>query len=279
MNNLNLRILNDGASPRRTRPHSSPCVLYLSFYSLNLALLLSWKSYRILMVDVNWNGYSDRFDHKFTKLPKLSASDLSFCTGTLFQIMLSVVDDILPQKKHCVAVIPSPPCWDQKYTRAVEEKRGAEILYCRNISQENFIDLSRIRAKFRRFIRRKKKDCTPSVKDRLELTAESRGLLANYQHGFSKGKSNMDNLSIFISDIRVLFFQGKSVPAAFFDISSISNNVQLLILTNELHNLRVPVKLHNFIFNLFTEKRILLRIGGEVKASLLVRRGILKGLY
>ncbi|GBP41033.1 hypothetical protein EVAR_82993_1 [Eumeta japonica] len=71
-----------------------------------------------------------------TKLPKLPALDPSSCDDALSQAMLSVAD-MLPLKKHFVVDILSPPWWEQECTRAVEERRGAEILYCRNMFREN----------------------------------------------------------------------------------------------------------------------------------------------
>ncbi|GBP84665.1 hypothetical protein EVAR_58888_1 [Eumeta japonica] len=212
---------------------------------------------------------TDRLDYKFAKLPKLSASDLTSCADALSQVMLSVAHDTFPLKKHAVVGIPSPPWWDQECSRVVEERREAEILYCRNMSQENCINLLKIRAKSRRLLRRKKlerwrdflyelklvlsslKDSAPSIdgisysflinaseqarshyvdivvitddsaayrsialfsvlakiaehlaKNRLEWIAESRGLLANSHYGIRKGRSTIDSLSIFTSDIR-----------------------------------------------------------------------------
>ncbi|GBP03072.1 hypothetical protein EVAR_102575_1 [Eumeta japonica] len=93
----------------------------------------------------------DQLDHTFAKV---SASNS--CANSLPQAMISVADDMFPLKKHSVVGIPSPLWCDQECTRAVAERREAEILYCRNMSQENFINVSKIRAKPRRLLRRKK---------------------------------------------------------------------------------------------------------------------------
>ncbi|GBP60090.1 hypothetical protein EVAR_31351_1 [Eumeta japonica] len=69
--------------------------------------------------------------------------------------MVSVADDMFPLKKYSVVVVPSPPWWDLEFTRVVGERRGAEILYFRNIFEENYINLSSIRDKSRRFFHRK----------------------------------------------------------------------------------------------------------------------------
>ncbi|GBP30706.1 hypothetical protein EVAR_75930_1 [Eumeta japonica] len=95
--------------------------------------------------DANWNGYRNRLDHRFAKL---LTSDLTSRADVLSQTMLSVADDMFPLKKRSVVGIPSPPWWDQECSRALQEGRGAEILQCRNMSQDNFINLSKMRASF-----------------------------------------------------------------------------------------------------------------------------------
>ncbi|GBP81080.1 hypothetical protein EVAR_37206_1 [Eumeta japonica] len=69
------------------------------------------------------------------------------------------------------------------------------------------------------------------------------GLLANSQYGFRKGRSTVDSLNIFTSDIRVFFSQGKFVTGTFLDASSAYDKVQLPILGTKLHKLKVPVRL------------------------------------
>ncbi|GBP62750.1 Probable RNA-directed DNA polymerase from transposon BS [Eumeta japonica] len=241
-----------------------------------------------------------------------SASKPTSCADTVPQTMLSVADDMFPLKKHLVVGIPSPPC-------------------------KTLINLSKIRAKSRRFLRSEKLEgwrgfyvsispdgsshtvCKQSnkfrnschgavspylniseckgnpddpaayclialssvlakiaehlVKNRLEGISESHSLS---QYGFRKSRNTIDSLSIFISDIRVSFFQGKSVTAAFLDVSSAYDNVQLPIPRNKIHKLKVPERLSNFIFNLLSERRIL-RIDSEVKASRLVWKGLPQG--
>ncbi|GBP82948.1 hypothetical protein EVAR_99739_1 [Eumeta japonica] len=81
-----------------------------------------------------------------------------------------------------------------------------------------------------------------------------------------KGKITIDSLSIFTSDIRVSFLQGKSVTTTFRDVCSAYDNVQFPILRNKLHKLKMSVRLSNFIINLLSEKRIL-RIGGESRSQ------------
>ncbi|GBP05179.1 hypothetical protein EVAR_69641_1 [Eumeta japonica] len=51
----------------------------------------------------------DHLDHRFAKLPKLSASDPTSSADALSQAMLSVAVDMFPLKTLSVVGIPSPP--------------------------------------------------------------------------------------------------------------------------------------------------------------------------
>lgn len=100
------------------------------------------------------------------------------------------------------------------------------------------------------------------IKNRLEWHLERNNLLGSSQFGFRKGKSTSDNLSIFSADLLLAFSENKSVTAAFLDIESAYDNVDLLSLKQELNNLKIPRIMSQFIFNLFTERFIQLRVPG-----------------
>lgn len=101
------------------------------------------------------------------------------------------------------------------------------------------------------------------VKNRLELIVESRDLLPNYQFGFRKGLSTMDSVGVLISDIRSSFSENESIVAAFLDISSAYDNVQLPILRQKLHKLRIPARMVHCICNLLMSRTLVLRVPGE----------------
>lgn len=116
------------------------------------------------------------------------------------------------------------------------------------------------------------------IKNRLEWFLERHNLLANTQYGFRKGRSTMDSLAIFTTDIRLSFTRNESVIGAFLDISAAYDSVQLPILKNKLYHLKVPAKLANLIMNLLSERYIYLRCSDPViSSSRVVWRGLPQG--
>lgn len=101
------------------------------------------------------------------------------------------------------------------------------------------------------------------IKNRLEWIVENRSILPNSQFGFRRGYGTLDSLSLLTSDIRVAFSQNRHVIAVFLDISSAYDNVDLHLLRQKLINLNMPPRIVNFIFNLFYDRSIIVRILGE----------------
>lgn len=96
------------------------------------------------------------------------------------------------------------------------------------------------------------------VKNRIEWFIENQNILPNSQYGFRKGRSSMDSLSVFTTDIRIAFSQNKSVVATFLDIKSAYDNVLIELLLRKLHVLRIPHLLTNFIQNMLAGRIIFL---------------------
>jgi hypothetical protein len=94
------------------------------------------------------------------------------------------------------------------------------------------------------------------VKNRLEWYVENKGCLSRSQFGFRKGKSTMDSLGIFITDIRSAFTHNESLLAAFLDVAAAYDNVVLDVLKTKLFQLQVLFILTNFIINILTERSI-----------------------
>lgn len=90
------------------------------------------------------------------------------------------------------------------------------------------------------------------VKNRLEWYLESNDLLASTQYGFRKGRSTVDSISIFVTDIRLALSHNESILATFLDIKSAYDNVILPILRQKLDQLHVPNMLSNFILNMLS---------------------------
>lgn len=135
-----------------------------------------------------------------------------------------------------------------------------------NISSYRPIALSTVLAKIAEHL----------IKNRLEWFLESKNLLATSQFGFRKGKSTMDSLSLFTTDIRLAFSSNNSVIAAFLDISSAYDNVLVSILEQKLNSLQVPTMLSKFIINMLSERSLNLHIEGYTFTRL-VWKGLPQG--
>lgn len=115
------------------------------------------------------------------------------------------------------------------------------------------------------------------IKNRLEWHLEHNNLLSVSQYGFRKGKSVTDNHSLLTTDVLLSFTKNESVTAAFLDISSAYDNVDLLILKQKLLAINVPIKFVNFIFNLFVGRTISIRLPGVDNSRRTVWRGVPQG--
>lgn len=96
------------------------------------------------------------------------------------------------------------------------------------------------------------------IKNRLEWHLESYNMLASSQYGFRKGRSTLDSISIFVTDIRLALSLNESVIATFLDIKSAYDSVLLPILKTKLHKLQIPAMLSNFIINMLSGRSITL---------------------
>ncbi|XP_061717906.1 uncharacterized protein LOC133525605 [Cydia pomonella] len=113
------------------------------------------------------------------------------------------------------------------------------------------------------------------IKNRLEWFVESHNLLSSSQFGFRKGRSTMDSLGIFTTDIRVAFSEHESVVAAFLDVKAAYDNVQLPILRKKLIQCNVPPRLRDLIIRVLSDRLISFRGNDH---SIAPSRSIWKGL-
>lgn len=114
------------------------------------------------------------------------------------------------------------------------------------------------------------------VKNRLEWYLESNGLLASSQFGFRRGKSTLDSLSIFTTDIRSALSLNHHTISVFLDISAAYDNVLLTILLEKLNKLKVPACLSNFIINILAERFIIVS-EGPLEQNRVVWKGLPQG--
>ncbi|KAG6459582.1 hypothetical protein O3G_MSEX011460 [Manduca sexta] len=115
------------------------------------------------------------------------------------------------------------------------------------------------------------------VKNRLEWIVEQRNIISKSQFGFRKSMGTIDSLSIFTTDIRLSLSKGEHLVGVFLDIASAYDNVQLPILRQKLHNLSIPVRLTNFICNLFMDRFIAVRYQGNFQPFRKIWKGLPQG--
>lgn len=469
----NLCLLNSGTPTLRPLPNQAPSAVDLSLCSPVLASQISWEVLNsshgsdhfpiimtlpiplskrptvkpLLAYNINgadWDNYKTILNHQINDLPPVSPNSIQLCSDALISAINLTADKVFPLKNSAVGKIPSPPWWDKDCTKAVKERKMAEITYALCMSNENFEVLTKIMADTRSLLKTKKsdgwktfcsslspatpdtlvwnnirkfrrsfkprccpypsslswaesflsnlappfvpdvldspigllnnissdpldeaftfqellnvlgsvKDSTPGhdgitysfiskagepfqkylldlyncilllgypppswkrqlimpilkpskdpndprsyrpialssvvtkilehlVKNRLEWFLESRDLLGASQFGFRKGKSTIDSLGIFTSDIRLSFTQGASVVAAFLDVEGAYDNVRLPILRQKFRKLNVPLRLATLIGNLLSERQITFRgKDSGVCPSRLIWRGLPQG--
>lgn len=115
------------------------------------------------------------------------------------------------------------------------------------------------------------------VKNRLDWFVESNLLLPPSQFGFRKGKSITDSHSILCTDIQLAFSKNHSVVATFLDIAGAYDNVLLSVLRIMLLQLSVPWIMVQFICNFLTDRKISLRLDGQIKDTRRVFKGLPQG--
>lgn len=89
------------------------------------------------------------------------------------------------------------------------------------------------------------------VKSRLEWWLESNELMPSTQHGFRKGKSTLDNLSILYNEIHTTFINRGFTTAISLDIKGAFDNVNIDLLAEDLSSLNLPNKLINSIYKIY----------------------------
>ncbi|CAH2087297.1 unnamed protein product [Euphydryas editha] len=112
------------------------------------------------------------------------------------------------------------------------------------------------------------------IKNRLEWIVENSDILSKTQFGFRKGRSTVDSLSIFISDIRIAFSKKESLVGVFLDMSSAYDNVLLPVLRQKMLHLSLPVKIVNYVCNYLSTRSIIV----NYQNSTLPPRKVWKGL-
>lgn len=112
---------------------------------------------------------------------------------------------------------------------------------------------------------------------RIQCYLESKCKLPDFQFGFRRARSCLDNLTIFTSDVFKGFLQRKVTTALFVDIKSTFDNVQPDILIQELQRLNFPAKILHFVKNLVSFREIQFVIHGQLTETRLSHKGTPQG--
>lgn len=115
------------------------------------------------------------------------------------------------------------------------------------------------------------------VKNRLEWFVESKHILSTSQFGFRKGKSTMDSLAIFTSDIRLSYSNDETLVGVFLDVASAYDNVLLPLLRQKMYQLSIPVRIIHFVCNLFMGRSVKFLHRGNISAPRYVWNGLPQG--
>ena len=96
------------------------------------------------------------------------------------------------------------------------------------------------------------------IKNRIYWWLSENNSWPKSQFGFRKYYSTNDAFLQLTLDIRQSFSEQKSVVALFLDIKGAYDSVQLELLINKLHNIGIPHKIANLIYNLYTNRQLFL---------------------
>ncbi|XP_058800080.1 uncharacterized protein LOC131669309 [Phymastichus coffea] len=101
------------------------------------------------------------------------------------------------------------------------------------------------------------------LKTKLQWWVETNNILPDFQTGFRKGQSTIDNLIGLTLEVEEAFSEGKEVLAAFLDIQGAFDNVNVEILLDKLAAVGCPLIFIKFIQHLTWDRIICSDILGE----------------
>lgn len=116
------------------------------------------------------------------------------------------------------------------------------------------------------------------VKQRLDWWLESRNFFSSSQHGFRRGKSTIDNLSILVNDIQYSFMLREITTAIFLDIKGAFDNVNLEILAMRLKSYNFPNNLINNLIYLYRSRQIIVKNNNIQLETRRLSKGLPQGL-
>ena len=114
------------------------------------------------------------------------------------------------------------------------------------------------------------------IKTKLEWWVEYTNILPTSQSGFRKGRCTIDSLADLTLNVEESFSKNNDLVAAFLDISSAFDNVNISILLQKLADIGCPINLTKFIKHITYERTVVTSIVGET-TSLITCKGVPQG--
>lgn len=187
----NFCILNTGLPTRRTLPHEGDSAPDLTICSPNLASTLTWSplsstfgsdhfpiliefpstmiknqsrrpprlKYKLNQNNDSdsdrWEMFREQVELKVSALPSIQENNRTQSAEAFASVLLEAADEVFPRKKTN-GYVPSPPWWDSECTRAIKERKVAEINYKDISSSENYDKLIQIMNQIRSLFKKKK---------------------------------------------------------------------------------------------------------------------------
>lgn len=115
------------------------------------------------------------------------------------------------------------------------------------------------------------------INNRIQWTIENNQLLNNYQSGFVKGKSTIDNITYFTDNIQRNFAEQKQTTAIFIDLKNAYDRVWTHKVTDNMKRLGFKGRILHFIHSFLSNRTFNTQIGNIQSDSGYMENGIPQG--
>lgn len=112
---------------------------------------------------------------------------------------------------------------------------------------------------------------------RLNYVFESKGVLASYQYGFRKGRSTLDALIKFETDIKKALSMKEGLVAVYFDVEKAYDMLWKEGLLLKLKKIGIEGRMYNWILSFLLDRTIQVRVGNELSQTVSVENGTPQG--